>query len=143
MFFYSLDVFEEEGFSLKKMSENEIATAVVDLSYKIHKQYGAGLLESVYEEILCYELKKLGFSVERQKTISLIHEEVFIHVAFRADLIINNKLLVELKSVEAIPANYYKIGLTYLTLTNLKLALVINFNVELIKNGIRRVVKNL
>ena len=125
------------------MSENEIATVVVDLSYQIHKQYGPGLLESVYEEILYYELKQLGFSVERQKPIPLHHKEIYIPVAFRADLIINNRLLVELKSVETLPKHYYKIVLTYLTLTKLKLALVVNFNVELIKDGIRRVVNNL
>jgi GxxExxY protein len=125
------------------MCENQIATIVVDLSYHIHKQYGPGLLESVYEEILFYELKQLGFSVERQKPIPLSHKEIFIPVAFRADLIIANKVLIELKSVETLPKIYHKIVLTYLTLTKLKLGLVINFNVEFIKDGIRRIVNNL
>ncbi|MFL5808868.1 MAG: GxxExxY protein [Flavisolibacter sp.] len=125
------------------MDENQLATIVVDLSYHIHKQYGPGLLESVYEEILCYELKQRCLSIERQKPIPLAHKEIFIPLAFRADLIVNNKLLIELKSVETLPKLYHKIVLTYLTLTNLKLALLINFNVEFLKDGVRRIVNNL
>ena len=127
----------------KAMTENEIASVVVDLCFRVHTQYGPGLLERVYEEILDYELKKMGFAVSRQKSIPLIHEEIFIQVAYRADLIINDKVLLELKSVEDLPRNYYKIVITYLKLADLRLGLLVNFNVGLIKDGIHRIVNNL
>jgi GxxExxY protein len=123
--------------------ENEIARIVVDHCFRLHQAYGPGLLESVYEEVLCYELKKEGLFFERQKQIPLVHEEVFIKAAFRADLIVERKVLIELKSVETLPKAYYKIVLTYLKLTDLKLGLLINFNVGLIKDGIHRIVNNL
>ena len=125
------------------MTENEIARIIVDLCYKIHKQYGPGLLESVYERILAYELRKMGLLVKQQEPIPLIHEEIMISVAFRADFIIENKVLVELKSVDLMPPAIYKKVITYLKLTDLKLGLLINFNVALIKEGIHRIVNNL
>ena len=125
------------------MTENEIANVIVDLCYKIHRQYGPGLFESVYERILCFELNKMGFSIKQQVPIPLIHEELMINVAFRADLIVNEKVLVELKSVNVLPAAYYKQVVTYLKLTGLKLGLLVNFNVGLIKEGIHRIVNNL
>jgi GxxExxY protein len=125
------------------LSENEIATIVIDHCYKIHCKYGPGLLESVYEQILCYELRKAGLLVARQEPIALVHEQLEIKIAFRADLIINGKVLAELKSVEDMPKASYKKLLTYLKLTNLKLGLLINFGEILIKNGIHRVVNGL
>jgi len=125
------------------MNENEIANVIVDLCYKIHRQYGPGLFESVYERILCFELIKMGFAIKQQVPIPLIHEELMINVAFRADLIVNEKVLVELKSVNVLPAAYYKQVVTYLKLTGLKLGLLVNFNVGLIKEGIHRIVNNL
>lgn len=126
-----------------ELTENEIATIVVDLCYKIHVMYGPGLLESVYEVILVYELRKIGFTVQQQKPIPVIHEEVKMDVGFRADIIIENKLIVELKSVEVLSPVFAKILLTYLRLTNIKLGLLVNFGEMLIKNGIKRVVNNL
>ena len=125
------------------MTENELAKIVVDLCFKIHQKYGPGLYESVYEEILFYELSKIGLFVQKQQPISLLHEELIIGVAFRADLIIERKLLVELKSVDVLPKNYYKQVITYLRLTGLKLGLLINFNVGLMKEGVHRIVNNL
>jgi GxxExxY protein len=125
------------------MTENEIANVIVDLCYKIHRQYGPGLFESVYERILCYELSKMGFTIKQQMPIPLNHEQLIINVAFRADLIVDGKVLVELKSVDVLPKAYYKQVVTYLKLTGLKLGLLVNFNVALIKDGIHRIVNNL
>lgn len=123
--------------------ENELSRLVVDLCFRLHKQYGPGLFESVYEELLCYEWSKLGIPFERQKSIPLIHEAVKLDAGFRADVIIENKLLIELKSVEALADVHYKQVLTYLKLTGIKLGLLVNFNVALVKDGIHRVVNNL
>lgn len=125
------------------MTENEIAAVVVDLCYQIHVMYGPGLLESVYEAILVYELRKLGFFVHQQYPIPVIHEEVQFEVGFRADVIVQRKLIVELKSVEVLSSVFSKILLTYLRLTDIRLGLLVNFGEELIKNGIKRVVNNL
>ena len=125
------------------MSENEIARVIVDISYQIHRELGPGLFESVYEEILFYELNEYGFSVERQKPIPVIWKNKKMELGFRADLIIENKVVIEVKSVEAINPIHPKQVLTYIRLTNLKLGLLINFNEPLIKNGLKRVVNNL
>ena len=125
------------------MTENEISKLVVDLCFKIHKQYGPGLFESVYEEIFYYEWSKNGTIIKRQHPIPLIHEEIKMEVGFRADFIIEDKVIIELKSIEALADIHYKQVQTYLKLTNLKLGLLINFNVPLIKDGIHRIVNNL
>jgi GxxExxY protein len=125
------------------MNENEVARIVVDTAYKVHKLFGPGLFESVYEELMEYELKKVFPNVRRQYPVALMHEEIYIPVAFRADLIVDNKVLIELKSVEAISRVDFKQVRTYLHLTGYKLGLLINFNVELIKDGIRRIVNGL
>lgn len=125
------------------MTENEISKLVVDLCFKIHKQYGPGLFESVYEEIFCYEWSKNGIAFKRQHGVPLIHEEIKMEVGFRADVIIDDKVIVELKSLEALADIHYKQVQTYLKLTGIKLGLLINFNVPLIKNGIHRIVNNL
>ena len=124
-------------------SENELSAIIVDTCFKIHKKLGPGLLESVYEEILFYELTKMNLNVKRQKGIPVIWEEILMDLGFRADLIVENKVIVEIKSVESIPPVFKKILLTYLRLTEIKLGLLVNFNVELIKDGIWRVVNNL
>ena len=124
-------------------TENEISKLVVDLCFKIHKQYGPGLFESVYEEIFCYEWSKNGIPFTRQQAIPLVHEEIKLDAGFRADIIIDNKVILELKSVELLAPVHYKQLLTYLKLTEMKLGLLINFNVELIKDGIHRIVNNL
>jgi GxxExxY protein len=125
------------------MTENEVAKHIVDVAYKIHSTYGPGLLESVYEAIMAHELSKRGLAVTRQQPIPLVHESVRMGVGFRADLIIDNKVVVEIKSIEAIGPVHKKQLLTYLRLADKRLGLLINFNVELIKNGISRVVNQL
>jgi len=125
------------------MTENELSKIIVDLSYKVHITLGPGLLESVYEEILFYELTRLGLKVDRQKAIPVFWEGNKMELGFRADIIVENKVIIEIKSVEAISPVHPKQLLTYLKITGLKLGLLINFNEVLIKNGITRLVNNL
>ena len=124
------------------MTENEIAKQIVDVAFKIHTTFGPGLLESVYET-MAYELQKRGLRVRRQQAIPVVYEDVKMDLGFRADLIVEDKVVVEIKSVEAIAPVHKKQLLTYLRLTDKRLGLLINFNVELIKNGITRVVNGL
>jgi GxxExxY protein len=125
------------------MDENEIAKEVVDIAFKIHVTLGPGLLESVYEAVMAYELKRRGLSFVRQQSIAIVYDDFQLDEGFRADFIVENKVIVELKSVEAIAPVHKKQLLTYLRLSNKHLGLLINFNVELIKNGITRIVNNL
>ena len=125
------------------MHVNDISGIIVDAVFKIHTTLGPGLLESVYESVLAYELEKRELSVVVQHAIPVVYEEVRLDLGFRADLIVNNKVVVEVKSVEAIAPVHPKQLRTYLRLMNLKLGLLINFNVPLIKDGITRVVNNL
>jgi GxxExxY protein len=125
------------------MSENELSQSIITTAIGIHRQLGPGLLESVYEEIMHYELKSLGLQVQRQVKIPVIWDDLIMPIGFRADLIINRKVIIELKSVESIHSVYPKQLLTYLKLTNIKLGLLINFNETLLKDGITRVVNNL
>ncbi|MBV6640867.1 MAG: GxxExxY protein [Cyclobacteriaceae bacterium] len=125
------------------MDENEISSIIVNTSLKIHRELGPGLFESVYEEILTYELLKKDLLVERQKVIPVKWDQVIMDQGFRADLIIDRKVIIEIKSIEAVAPVHQKQLLTYLKLTGLKLGLLINFNEALIKNGIQRIVNNL
>ncbi|CAC9975180.1 GxxExxY protein [Flavobacterium panici] len=125
------------------MTENEISAVVVDACYKIHVKLGPGLLESVYEAILHHELTKRGLSVERQKTLPVIWDQINLDIGFRADLIVENKVILEIKSIEQLTDIHAKQVLTYLKITKMKLGLLINFNVPIIKFGIKRVVSNL
>jgi GxxExxY protein len=125
------------------MTENEISKIIVDVSYRIHTKLGPGLLESVYEAILYHELIKKGLKVERQKPIPVIWDDINLDIGFRSDLIIENKVIVEIKSVEKLSNAHLKQLLTYIKITDLKLGLLINFNEALIKNGIKRVVYGL
>lgn len=125
------------------MTENELSKILVDLAFQIHTKLGPGLLESVYEEILFFEIQKEGMYVERQKAIPVFWEGNKMEIGFRADLIIENKVIIEIKSVEAIAPVHPKQLLTYLKITGIKLGLLINFNEVLIKNGITRIVNNL
>jgi GxxExxY protein len=122
------------------MTENELSKIVFDCALKIHRVLGSGLLESAYEECLFFELKRQGLLVEKQKPLPLIYEEVKLEVGYRVDIIVENKLIVEVKSVEALNDVHLAQVLTYLKLSNCKLGLLINFNVTLIKNGIKRVI---
>lgn len=125
------------------MTENDISKLVVDLCFRIHKQYGPGLFESIYEEIFCYEWAKSGIPFKRQHGVPLVHEEIRMEIGFRADVIVDDKVIIELKSVETLAEIHYKQVQTYLKLTHIKLGLLINFNVPLIKDGIHRIVNNL
>jgi GxxExxY protein len=125
------------------MTENELSRIVFDCALKVHQTLGPGLLESAYEECLFYELKKTGLDIQKQKPLPLIYEEVKLDVGYRLDILIENKLILEIKSVDALNDIHFAQLLTYLKLTNCKLGLLMNFNVVLIKNGIKRVVNNL
>ncbi|MGH9906211.1 MAG: GxxExxY protein [Pyrinomonadaceae bacterium] len=109
------------------MTENEIAKIIVDAAYRVHKLFGPGLLESVYETIMLYELHKRGFRVVRQQPIPVIYEEVRMDVGFRADLLVESKVIVEIKSVELIAPVHKKQLLTYLRVADKRLGLLINF----------------
>ena len=122
------------------MNENEIAKEVVDAAIKIHKTLGPGLLEKAYEECLAFELRKRGLKVDQQKGLPLIYYEVSMNVGYRVDMLVENKLVVEIKSVRALQDNDIAQVLTYLRLSGCKLGLLINFNVVLLKNGIKRLI---
>lgn len=128
---------------MKNLHENELITDVLNLCFSIHSDLGPGLYESVYEEVLAYELTAHNFHYKRQVDIPLFYKGLSLDKAFRADFIIENKLLVELKSTEELSKTYYKQVYTYLKLSNLRLGLLINFNVGLLKDGIKRVANNL
>ena len=123
--------------------ENELSKTIANTAYQIHYILGPGLLESVYEEIMCHELRKQGLSIERQKGIPVIWNELKMEIGFRADLIVERRVIIELKSVDIIAPVHPKQLLTYLKLTDIKLGILINFNEPLIKNGITRIVNNL
>ena len=120
------------------MHENDLAKIAVDICYKIHTTLGPGLLESVYEAAFAYELEKRGIAYSRQQGIVAKYEDVILDIGFRADIIMENKLIIELKSVENIDKVHHKTVLTYIRLSGIKLALLVNFNVNLIKDGIHR-----
>ena len=125
------------------MSENELSRIVFDCALKVHQTLGPGLLESAYEECLFFELKKTGLKIEKQKPLPLIYEEIKLEIGYRLDIIVENKLILEIKSVDALNEIHFAQLLTYLKLTDCKLGLLLNFNVILIKNGIKRVVNKL
>lgn len=125
------------------MTENEISRIIVDCAFKIHTTLGPGLLESVYAAALAYELRNRSLQVITEQPIPAIYETVRLELGFRADLIVENKVIVEVKSIEALAPVHGKVLLTYLRLADKRLGLLINFNVELIKDGIKRVVNNL
>jgi GxxExxY protein len=125
------------------MNENELSRIIVDAAYKVHTTLGPGLLESVYEATLAYELKNRGLSIVTQQAIPVVYEDVKLELGFRADIIVNHKVVLEVKSAEAVAPVHAKQLRTYLKLMDMKLGLLINFNVNLIKEGITRVVNNL
>lgn len=125
------------------MTENQIATLILDAAFKIHKTLGPGLLESVYEATLDFELQKQGLRVIRQIGLPVHYEGIKLELGFRVDLIVGEKVIIEIKSVESLAPVHKKQLLTYLRLMNLRLGLLLNFNVELMRNGIQRVVNGL
>lgn len=125
------------------MTENELSSIIIREAIDIHKALGPGLLEKVYAECLYYRLIKLGLMVEKEKPVPVFFEEVKMDCGYRADLIVEAKVIVETKSIDAIADIHIARTLTYLKFSNFKLGLIINFNVTVLKNGIRRVVNNL
>ena len=122
------------------MTENEIAKRILDAAFVIHSKLGPGLLESVYEVILSNELQKRGLTAERQKPMPILYDNIRFDEAFRSDLVVNEKVIAELKSVEALAPVHAKQLLTQLRLSGLKLGLLINFGEAHLKNGIKRVI---
>lgn len=122
------------------MTENELSKIVFDAGLKIHKKLGPGLFETVYEECLFYELQKQGLKVEKQMVLPIIYEELKISNAFRIDILVESKLILEIKAVEFINPSHKSQLLTYLKMTNCKLGLLINFNEETFKAGISRII---
>jgi len=123
--------------------ENYLAKVIVDTCYHIHVELGPGLFESVYEEVLHYELCKQGLQVKRQYPVPIVWKEVEMELGFRADLVVEDLVLIEIKSVKTLELVHKKQLMTYLKLTGFKLGLLINFNEALIKNGIARIVNDL
>jgi GxxExxY protein len=123
--------------------ENRIAKDVVDAALKLHKHFGAGVYENVYETTLTYELKKRGFSPRNQIPVPLVYDGIAFDVAFKMDVLVNELVILELKSVEKLEPVHFKQLLTYLRLTGLRLGLLINFGEAVLKNGIHRIANNL
>ena len=138
-----------EGYSMvseelpQYLTENQIATAMVNAAIHVHRQLGPGLLESVYEECLYYTLLKRGYNVEKQLTLPVYFEEIKMEVGFRTDLLVERKVIIEVKSVEKLNDIHLAQTLTYIKLSNCKLGILINFNTVKVVEGIRRVVNNL
>jgi GxxExxY protein len=125
------------------MTENELATLILDAAFKVHTTLGPGLLERVYEEALAYELHTMGLSVRKQQPIPVTYREVRLDMGYRADHIVEGRIIVEIKSEEAVPRVANKVLLTYLRLADKRLGLLLNFREEHLKDGIKRVVNGL
>ena len=125
------------------MHENEISEIILYSAFKVHSALGPGLLESSYKECLNYELKKSGLYVEKEKALPLIYESVKLEIGYRIDLLVENKVIIEIKSVDGFNDVYLAQVLTYLKLSGCKLGLLLNFNVKSLKQGIKRIVNNL
>ena len=122
------------------MNDEEIFKMVLDCSYRMHTRLGPGLLESAFEECLAFELRKSGMCVEKQKSMPLVYEGKILEIGYRIDLMVENRIIVEIKSVEALSVVHLAQILTYLKLSKLHLGLIVNFNVSSLKKGIRRVI---
>lgn len=125
------------------MNENDLSYKCIGAAIELHKSIGAGCLESAYENALAYDLRQMGLDVVQQVGMPFIYKEVNMDVGYRLDLLVNNKLIIEVKSVEILAPVHYAQLLTYLRLSNIKLGLLINFNAKTLKNNIHRVVNNL
>ncbi|WP_316805906.1 GxxExxY protein [Pedobacter agri] len=125
------------------MDENELSRIVIGLAIEVHNALGPGLLESAYKECLFYKISKSGLFVEKEKIMPLLFEEIKLDYGYRIDLLIENKLVLELKSVEALNDVHLAQTLTYMKLGNYKLGLLMNFNVTLLKDGLKRIVNGL
>jgi GxxExxY protein len=125
------------------MNEDELSNIIIKLAMKVHTKLGPGLLESVYQECLCFELRNEGFKVEKEKSYPLVYEALEFDLGFRADLVVENKVIIECKCVEVLNEIHKAQLLTYLRLANCKLGLLLNFKTSQLKNGIKRVVNGL
>jgi GxxExxY protein len=124
------------------MTKNEISTIIIGLAIQVHRALGPALLENAYQESLYYKIKQRGLLVEKEKAMPLIFEEVKLDCGYRVDLLVENKFIIEIKSVESLTVQHLAQTLTYLRLGNYKLGLLINFNEILLKNGVRRVIND-
>lgn len=124
------------------MTENEITDIIIKCAINVHKKLGPGLLESAYEECVYYELQKTQLVIEKQKPLPLVYEEVKLDCGYRVDLMVNKKVIVEIKSVEALNDVHVAQLITYLRLAGCKVGLLINFNVVKLKDGLKRIVNN-
>lgn len=122
------------------MNENDLASKVIGIAIEVHRHLGSGLLESAYKECLYYKLQNAGLKVEKEKPMPIIYEEVKLDCGYRVDLLVENKLVIELKSVDALNNIHLAQTLTYLRMGNYKLGLLMNFNVIMLKDGIKRVI---
>ncbi len=125
------------------MTENDISYKIIGAALEVHKKLGVGLLESAYETALVYELQKLGFDVKQQYSLPLNYKDIEIQNAYRIDVLVENKVIVEVKSVLELHPIHFAQTKTYLKFTNLKLGLLINFKTQLLKDGIHRIVNKL
>ncbi len=122
------------------MNEEQIFKKILDCAFTVHSALGPGLLESVYEECLYYELQQNSLYVEKQKALPLVYKEIKLDAGYRVDLYVENSIVIELKSVEALTDVHYAQILTYMKLSNARLGLLVNFNVKSLKNGIKRMI---
>ena len=125
------------------MTENEISYKIIGAAIELHKTIGPGLLESAYENALAFELRELGLKVEQQYPMPFIYKEVKQDIGYRLDLIVENKVIIEVKSVEMLAPVHYAQLLTYLKLSDIKLGLLMNFNSKILKENIHRIVNSL
>jgi GxxExxY protein len=125
------------------MTENELSYKTIGAAVELHKKIGPGLLESAYENALAYDLREAGLEVKQQIPMPFYYKEVKLEVGYRVDLLVENKLIIEIKSLENLAPVHYAQLLTYLKLSNLKLGLLINFNCKILKEGIHRIVNGL
>lgn len=125
------------------MNENELSYKVIGIALELHKKVGPGLLESAYENALAYDLEEAGLEVKQQVPLPFYYKEIKMEVGYRVDIIVENKLIVEIKSLENLAPVHFSQLLTYLKLSEKRLGLLINFNTKILKDGIHRVVNNL
>lgn len=125
------------------MTENEISYQIIGIAMELHRNIGPGLLESAYENAIAFDLREAGLEVKQQISMPFIYKEVQLEIGYRIDILVENKVLIEIKSVENLAPVHFAQTLTYLKLSNIKLGLLINFNNKLLKNGIHRIVNNL
>tara|TARA_R110002072_G_scaffold9239_1_gene45300 strand:+ start:7753 stop:8136 length:384 start_codon:yes stop_codon:yes gene_type:complete len=125
------------------MNENELSYLVIGLALELHKNVGPGLLESAYENALAFDLRKSGLDIKQQVPMPFVYKEIKMEVGYRIDLVVENKLLIEVKSIDSLAPVHFSQLLTYLRLSDKKLGLLINFNCKYLKDGIHRIVNNL